>query len=497
MSMLLQCNPKRVAHRSARYGLSLGLLMLLLVLAGLAPVWSTRPVAAAGGVPAGLPGYFALGLANQPGNVNWMKSSGVPWNYRYQYLAGGVNTGGGWATWNPNGDFAAYYMQDSAANGYIPVFTYYQLLQSAPANGSNEAEKDYNNLNNPATMQAYYADFKLLLDKVRAFGKPVIIHVEPDLTGYMQQRVMNSGNSATSIPAAVASAGTPDLAGLPNTFQGFNWALLRLRDRYAANALLATHVSSWSTGVNVMLETSATLDVAGIAQKTAAFLNTAGIAGNPSGISSYDLLFVDPSDRDAGYTQIVYGDGGARWWDTTNQRFPNFARYDQYLKGVTDGTNRRALLWQVPMGNTIMRTENNTDGHYQDNRVQYWLGGYPQDGHIASLANAGVIGILFGAGAGGQSTYNDAKGDGVTNPAPINGNTQTATVPDDDGGYLRMAAGQYYQRGPLPLTDVGAPPPSPTTTATTTPPPGPTATATTTPIPFVVKARAFLPRVSR
>ena len=41
--------------------------------------------------------------------------------FRYQYLAGGVNTGGGWANWNANGQFVTYYIQ--AASNVIPVFS--------------------------------------------------------------------------------------------------------------------------------------------------------------------------------------------------------------------------------------------------------------------------------------------------------------------------------------------------------------------------------------
>ena len=43
----------------------------------------------------------------------------APFAFRYQYLAGGVNTGSGWATWNSNGDFPRYYIEDSVANGII------------------------------------------------------------------------------------------------------------------------------------------------------------------------------------------------------------------------------------------------------------------------------------------------------------------------------------------------------------------------------------------
>lgn len=53
------------------------------------------------------------------------------WDYAYQYLAAGVNTGNGWQTWNTNGQFPLWYAQDGALHGYTPVFPCYMLLQSA------------------------------------------------------------------------------------------------------------------------------------------------------------------------------------------------------------------------------------------------------------------------------------------------------------------------------------------------------------------------------
>src|SRR3989440_400064 len=110
---------------------------------------SGRNLAAA---PPGLPtDRLHFGIANGPADLGWMTSSHVPWRYRYQYLCCGVNTGTGWETWNsPAGQFAAWYMSNSTSAGasYIPVFTYYELLQSNPAVGSNELDKDYSNLNN-------------------------------------------------------------------------------------------------------------------------------------------------------------------------------------------------------------------------------------------------------------------------------------------------------------------------------------------------------------
>ena len=55
-----------------------------------------------------------------------MKSSGVPWKYRYTYLSAGVNTGHGWETWNtPAGQYATNYLSDTDSIGAIPVFSYY------------------------------------------------------------------------------------------------------------------------------------------------------------------------------------------------------------------------------------------------------------------------------------------------------------------------------------------------------------------------------------
>jgi hypothetical protein len=86
-------------------------------------------------LPSGWPKQVELGMADAPGGAAAMKGT-APFAFRYQYLAGGVNTGNGWANWDTNGDFARFYIQDSAASGIIPVFTCYMLLQSAPGGGS-------------------------------------------------------------------------------------------------------------------------------------------------------------------------------------------------------------------------------------------------------------------------------------------------------------------------------------------------------------------------
>lgn len=86
-----------------------------------------------------------------------------------------------------------------------------------------------------------------------------------------------------------------------------------------------------------------------------------------------------------------------------------------------------------------MRAQNNTWGHYQDNHVQYFIDD-PTRAHLALYANAGVVAVLFGGGAGGTTCACDGDSDGVTNPAAINGNTIASYNADDDGGFFRNRA---------------------------------------------------------
>src|SRR5262245_10630614 len=120
-------------RRTCRAPRSLGALAPTIALLGalLAMGALAGPAAAQGGsVPAGLRSTFMFGLTAQPSNgqsgqwydnINWLKNSGTRWDACYQYLAGGVNTGQGWATWNPGGAFATNYLNEADAAGYIPV----------------------------------------------------------------------------------------------------------------------------------------------------------------------------------------------------------------------------------------------------------------------------------------------------------------------------------------------------------------------------------------
>ena len=418
-------------------------------------------------LPSGWPARLEIGMADSPGGAAALKAT-APFGFRYQYLAGGVNTGGGWSTWNTNGDFAKFYIQDSMASGIIPVFTYYMLLQSLPGGGS-ESNADFTNLNNTATMTAYFNDLTLFFQKAGAFpSQRVVLHVEPDFWGYMEQRSTN--DDATTVTAKVAETGIPQLAGLPGNVSGFARAIVALRDAYAPNVILGYHISVWGTNVDIALSNPPDATVDALGARAAAFYASLG--------AKFDIAFGEFSDRDSGYYQFVVGDGGQSWWDADD-----FRRNVRFLTKFSTITAKRIVMWQIPLGNTKMRSMNNTTGHYQDNRTE-WLFDDPGRTHLTACLGAGVVAFLFGGGAGGTTCACDGQHDGVTNPAPIGANTLASelsaagtppvqlmrgTTPtlvtpyaaDDDGGYFRWRAWQYYQDGAIPLPGT-APPATPT-----------------------------------
>ena len=396
---------------------------------------AVRAAASLPAMPAGWPStHFELGLADAPGGAAALHAKSA-FGFRYQYLAGGVNTGSGWATWNTDGQFVSYYVADSAANATTPVFPYYQLLQSSPATGGDEKAKDLSNLANHTTMAAYYNDLRLFFQRA-AGATPVVLHVEPDLWGYIEQ-ASGTSDDATTIPASVASSGDAALSGLPNTAAGFAKAVVKLRDLLAPNVILAYHLSVWGTNHDIGYENSSDSATDALAARAAAFYQSLG--------ASFDVAFTDIADRDADFKQIQYGDGGASRWDDAD-----FVRYARFIAGFVAGAGERVVVWQIPLGNTKMRAQDDTWGHYQDNRVQWFLDD-PGGTHLALWRDAGVIALLFGGGAGGTTCACDAQGDGVTNPAPIDGNTGLSVSADDDGGFFHQQAAAYYAAGALTL----------------------------------------------
>lgn len=337
-------------------------------------------------IPPGWPSHLALGVSDPPGDAQGLARR-APFDARYQYLAGGVNTGSGWATWNTGASFASRYVRESIAAHMIPVLTYYQLLQSRPAAGPDELHKDLSNLRDPATMAAYWADWGLLLRSVAPASARhlLVIHVEPDLWGYLEQA------HATSLARSFARH------------------LVALRDRLAPHVLLAWHLSVWGTGEDPTYSKPSLGHMERLAAESAGFYESLH--------TPFDLVFNDVTDRDAGFYRVIEGNPRTAWAPS------DFRRHDAYITGFTRRTHVPVVLWQLPLGNTML---NDTWDHFRDNRVQWWLGtGSPP--HLRATRASGVIGLLFGGGADGT------------------------TSPQTDGGLFYRSSARYLAH-PLALT---------------------------------------------
>jgi hypothetical protein len=365
---------------------------------------------------------------------------------RYHYLSGGANTGRGWTTWTKGGgSFVSEFIDDSAGHGFLPVFSLYQLRESAPGNAMEEVSGFQANLSNAATMAAYLKDVRLFFQKAGETRRTAVLHVEPDLWGYIERR----SQDAAYVPVQVATTGLGELQGLPNTAAGLAQAFVRLRDRYAPKVLLGYHLSVWGTGEDIADNDPSDARIDELAGIATTYFRSLG--------ARFDLVFAEQDDRDNGYAEVRDGDGGRSVWTAAD-----FTRQARFLRGVSSATGHSVVLWQLPLGNS---NQANRPKHYRDNRVQTLLG----SGGAAirqAYIQAGVIAMLFGKAFDDATCACDDDGDGK----------------DDDGGlFKRLANAVTAQR----------------IQGSSTARPSRTAPARTTAPSVLVKATAVRPRVSR
>jgi hypothetical protein len=267
-----------------------------------------------------------------------------------------VNTSSNWKDWNKDGELTSNYVRASRRAGVTPVLTYYQLLQSKgpPARGGEQGQ-DLANLDDKALMKGYYADLELALRRAHeaSRGRLVVLHVEPDLWGYVEQRAGRTDDPG-SVPAAVASTGLAALAGLPDTAAGFAQAVVRLRDRIAPEVRLGYHMSTWGTGTDPTQQDPDSATVDALAARSAKFYKNLR--------ARFDMVFSDPSDRDDGFDRNVNHDRGRDRWTALPDTWKRF-----------QDTHVEALLGRDPA----------TRRAYRD---------------------AGVIAFLFGGGADGTTS---------------------------------------------------------------------------------------------
>lgn len=410
-------------------------------------------------LPSGLPATFEFGLFNE--DITNMHPN-VPYYWRYGYIAG-------WTPSNVTSFIQASLTHSPPVHSGFAYYWIYNSVTHCSYGAGNEVQK----LNDASCMNQYYTDFKnFMIATHNATADPVVYVFEPDLDGDMQSDASNTNDNAALQPTKVGGSGMADVAGYADNYAAFHQAIAHIRDLYAPNVLLTDDISLWGTGQDLTIcLRNGGCDWQTIANRTATYINSFG--------GGYNMLSFSFLDRDAAYYQI--SSGSNRWiWDD-DSREPKYSTFESFLSSIVTQTNKRFIMWQIPNGNRQYLAENNTTGHYQDNKTEYFLNASNGRQHIQDWINVGAVGLMWGAGAGGQSHYFDAQGDGITNPNSIsNGNPMgiatslTSTVADDDGGYIRSNVASYYQQGALPLSGGVINTPTPT-------PSGPTSTPTPTP----------------
>lgn len=376
-----------------------------------------------GTIPSGLPARLAIGLASEPGDA-WMKDSGARWDMRYHYFTKGWRNNWGWDGTN-TGQWGRAWMDESDSQGFLPAIQYYCM------NGYSNYDEGrfYATTRDAATMAAYFDNFKVLMQRAKEFGKPVLVLLEGDGYAYME---IQSGDNPDAY-AAVAGTGMAELQGLPDTAAGWGLAFLQIRKTVgASNVILGMHVSAWATQRDISYA-STSIPLQPEVDKAYAFLSRLGLGPNLTG-QTYDLLVGDPLDRDSDFYRVTRGED--KWWDASDSASidsKSFNRYAEWLRLWNQTVHLRWVLWQIPLGNSnhldVYNNGNPREG-YKDNRPEYFFAG--STGHLAKFADVGVIALLFGGGAAGQSSYqNDQYADGQL--------------------FLKSRAGAFLNGGGLPI----------------------------------------------
>src|SRR3954468_24861686 len=377
---------------------------------------------AKGPIPAGLPAREVVGLFEDTGGT-WMKNSGAAWDVRYRYFTKGwVNN---WGFGAYDGGWGLGYMRECDGQRFIPAGQYYQI--NGEPGGSESAF--LSKVQNATTMGSYFGDFKILMQRAKDFDKPFVVLLEGDGFAFLQQQTSSNPNTY----AAVKDTGMAELQGLPNTVAGWGLAFLQLRKSVAASkVVLGVHISSWASGKDVSYF-NVTDPLGPEVDKVYNFLAPLGVASNVTG-ATFDVLVGDPLDRDSDYYRLTQNQD--RWWDASDSASissKSFNRYAEWLRLWNVEANKRWVLWQIPLGNSaslnVFNNGNPGEG-YKDNRPEYFFSS--GTAHLQKFADVGVIALLFGAGASGQSSYgNDKYSDGQL--------------------FMKSRAGAFLNAGGLPL----------------------------------------------
>jgi hypothetical protein len=316
------------------------------------------------------------------GSINTGTAQKYPFDVQYQYInnlapdaacmtscKAATSCGDWWGCWQWNerppgsqypGDFINNLSQLTWQNQPHPQLTYWTYYSIRFLVGGAEGQAEIDAINDAAQLTRYFADYRFFLQKIG--NSKTIVHIEPDLWGF----VRSTNRDPHTILAQVNESNPDDCPAQTHedSIAGFARCMITMARKYAPNAAVGLHASPWNYAAN------------GDAQIVANFMNALG-AGEG------DFIATDPSDRDAGYYETVLNQTW-HWWNDQS-----FAAYLAWSKALSEAVGKPTIMWQIPIGNSTL---NNTLNQYQDNKGELLFG------NIKAVADAHVVGLLFGAG---------------------------------------------------------------------------------------------------
>lgn len=318
--------------------------------------------------------------------------------------------------WNADGDGATQVVQGLLQQQVRPWLSYYVLRTMGRGPGEEDVTDGIQlerTLRDPRLMKRYWTDVRAALQQLGRFEDLEIpLDVDAGVPAFLEQ-LRDGGEDPSAVRAVVGSSGVEGLDGIPNTAAGWAQGWARLRDELAPNVRLGLAVDQYAVGDYLVPTRPGKATVASWTHRFGGFARDLG-----GGFDYLDVL--------VGYCSAGYFDKSEP--DLDHVLHPrDYVRLRQYVAGLVDGAHLPAVLDDLPFGNTVSPVMDDTDYHYSDNAVQYFLG--EDRSQLESFRDVGVVGLAF---AVSQPTSDgtcpcDADGDGS----------------DDDGGYFRERLDAY------------------------------------------------------
>ena len=310
----------------------------------------------------GKPRRFLVGLGTA--TVANIQAQSIQTDILDQYLVA-ASAGGDWRSWNsPDGAYVNVVAANADTLGAVPMFTLYQMATWGDGNLWSLADTTF--------MTRYWDNVRVMFQRIKTYGKPVLVNLEPDFWGYAYQ----ISKDPTQHFAHVGGVNS-DCSAQPNTVAGMGNCLVQMARALAPNAYIGFPPAMWPTLIGNDLD----------------HLKAVGAA-------NADFVVMQTSDRDAGCFEVAYSGSGANcnrniampvYWDATNQTTPSFTSHLSQAAFYHQGLGLPLLWWQTPLG-VPSTTAGGTVNAFRDNRTQYFLT------KTSELVAAGGVGAVFSPG---------------------------------------------------------------------------------------------------